>query len=81
MKLGAIKNVQFRNLTCTGENGVLLYGSRESVLQDIRFENVSVKLMNSTLNNVAGGNIDLRGCLDPHEQLLQSDILPIMPMV
>ena len=53
---------------------MLLYGSIESVLQDIRFENVSIKLMNSTLNNVAGGNIDLRGCLDPHEQLFQSDI-------
>jgi polygalacturonase len=74
VKLGHIRNIRFRDLTCRGENGVLLYGSPNSVLQDISFENVSVHILNSLLNKVAGGNIDLRGCLDEKEQLFASDI-------
>jgi len=31
-------------------------------------------MLNSGLNKVAGGNIDLRGCLDEKEQLFASDI-------
>ncbi len=73
-KLGTIDNVQFRNITCTGENGILLYGSAESVLKDIKMDNITFTLVNSPLNKVAGGNIDLRGCLDPHEQLFSSEI-------
>jgi polygalacturonase len=74
VKLGIIENVQFRNITCTGENGILLYGSAESVLKNIKMDNITFTLVNSPLNKVAGGNIDLRGCLDPHEQLFSSEI-------
>lgn len=74
VKLGAISNVQFRDITCRGENGMLIYGSDQSVIKDVRFDNVSFELMNSKLNGVAGGNIDLRGCLYPHEQLFAHDI-------
>jgi polygalacturonase len=74
VKLGVIKNVQFHNITCKGENGMLLYGSEQSMIQDVQFDNVSFELMNSKLNDVAGGNIDLRGCLDEHEQLFAHDI-------
>jgi polygalacturonase len=78
VKLGIIKNVEFNNITCIGENGVLIYGSDESVIQDVRLNNISMQLLNSKLNDVAGGNIDLRGCLDEHEQLFASDIPGLM---
>jgi polygalacturonase len=74
VKLGVIKNVQFNNIQCIAENGMLLYGTNESMLQNISFNNVSLQLIKSPLNNVAGGNIDLRGCLRPTEQLFASDI-------
>lgn len=74
VKLGVIKNVEFNNITCKGENGILLYGSDQSILQDIRFNHVSMEFVNSKLNDVMGGNIDLRGCLDEKEQLFASDI-------
>ncbi|WP_295673623.1 glycosyl hydrolase family 28 protein [uncultured Mucilaginibacter sp.] len=74
VKLGTIKNVEFNNITCKGENGILLYGSEESQLQDIRFNHVSMELVNSKLNDVMGGNIDLRGCMDEHQQLFSSNI-------
>ena len=74
LKLGTIKNVAFNNITCKGENGILIYGSDQSIIQDVRFNHVSMEFVNSKLTNVMGGNIDLRGSLDPHEQLFAADI-------
>jgi polygalacturonase len=74
VKLGTIKNVEFNHITCKGENGILIYGSDETVIQDVRFNHVSMELVNSKLNDVMGGNIDLRGCLDVHQQLFESNI-------
>ncbi|RTL48586.1 MAG: hypothetical protein EKK39_12525 [Sphingobacteriales bacterium] len=78
IQLGSIRHVFFNNIICTGENGILLYGSEESYLQDINFNHIRFKVVNSALNAVAGGNIDLRGCLRPREQLFQSDIPGIL---
>lgn len=74
VKLGSIKNVLFDNITCTGENGILLYGSEQSQMEDIRFQNILFKIKPSKLNKYAGGNIDLRGALYENEQLFAHDI-------
>ena len=71
--LGQIKNVTFRDIACTGESGILLYGSEESTIEDLRFENILFTLRNSKLNDIAGGNIDLRGAMGDR-QLFASDI-------
>ena len=52
---------------------MLLYGTKESMLDDISFNHVSFELTDSKLNDVAGGNIDLRGAL-PDSQLFKHDI-------
>lgn len=74
VKLGKIKHVKFNNVTCRGENGILVYGSDESVIEDVSFNHVTFELTDSKLNDVAGGNIDLRGCSDAKSQLFQHDI-------
>jgi hypothetical protein len=74
VKMGGIKNIEFNNISCTGENGMLIYGCEESLIKDVRFNNVSFQLQNSKLNGVAGGNIDMRGALYPKDQLFLSDI-------
>jgi polygalacturonase len=74
VKLGQIKHVTFSNIVCKGENGMLLYGTDESVLQDISFNHIRFELTDSKLNDVAGGNIDLRGCLNLKDGLFKSDI-------
>ena len=74
VKLGQIKNVQFNNITCVGENGILVYGTEESVIKDVTFNNVSFDFVDSKLNEVAGGNVDLRGNLDPKFGLFARDI-------
>jgi polygalacturonase len=74
VKLGQIKHVTFSNIVCKGENGILLYGTAESVLQDISFNHIRFEFTDSKLNDVAGGNIDLRGCLNVKDGLFKSDI-------
>ncbi len=74
LKLGKIKNVSFNNIICKSENGILVYGTEESIIENVRFSNVSFELTDSKLNEVAGGNIDLRGCFDEKSQLFQHDI-------
>lgn len=72
--LGQIRNLTFRDITCSGESGILLYGTPESVLENLHFENIRLKLRNSRLNEYAGGNIDLRGCYDRKQALFAADL-------
>ena len=72
--LGSLKNVTLRDITCTGETGILVYGTDESIIQDLRFDNIRFHLKNSPLNDVAGGNIDLRRCFIEPLQLFKHDI-------
>ncbi len=61
VKLGQIKHVLFSNIICKGENGMLVYGSDESIIEDVSFDHVRFEMIDSKLNDIAGGNIDLRG--------------------
>lgn len=72
-KLGQIKNLTFRDITCFGESGILVYGSENSYIEDVSFENIRFVLSKSKLNAVAGGNIDLRAAFG-NKQLFASDI-------
>ncbi len=74
LALGKIKNVSFSNIICKSENGILIYGSKESIIENVSFRNIVFNLIDSKLNDVAGGNIDLRGCLDQKIALFQSDL-------
>lgn len=71
--MGQIKNVTFRDVNCRGENGILLFGSEKSNIEDITFDNLTFVFADSKLNDVAGGNIDLRGAMGDR-QLFKSDI-------
>lgn len=57
-KSGKIRNIRFKNITCKGENGVLVYGSKKTKIENISFENVSVVLKKSSKWDV--GLYDLR---------------------
>lgn len=43
-KSGKIKNVRFQNITCKGENGVLVHGNADNHIENVTFENVQVEL-------------------------------------
>ena len=73
-KLGKISHVRFDHIICRGENGILLFGSAESEPEDIAFRDISFELVDSKLNELAGGNVDLRGCLADSLKLFSRDI-------
>jgi len=74
VKLGTIENIQFNNIICKGEAGMLIYGSDESIIKNVSFKNITFELIDSKINDVAGGNIDLRGAKGAENQLFARDI-------
>ena len=60
-KSGKIKNIRFNNITCKGENGILIHGTSENMIEDITFENVHITMNKWT--KWESGLYDLRPCL------------------
>lgn len=61
-KCGHVKNVRFTNITCKGENGVLIHGTEDNLIEDVSFEKVSVELLKTS--KWPCGMYDLRPCID-----------------
>jgi hypothetical protein len=72
--MGRIKGLKFSHIVATGESGILVYGAKESVIEDVSFEDVDFRLNDSPLNPTAGGNFDFRPVFDPRLSLLSHDI-------
>ncbi|MDZ7314349.1 MAG: glycosyl hydrolase family 28 protein [candidate division KSB1 bacterium] len=72
--LGKLRNIKFLNIICRSESGILVYGSDESVIENVSFNGISLHIADGGLNDVAGGNFDLRPVLDPALQLFAHDI-------
>lgn len=51
--VGAVKNIYFSNIRCTGEGGVYISGESQDKISDIHFDQVSV-LMNKTTKEPGG---------------------------
>lgn len=58
--VGHIRNIRFQNISCDGENGILIYGEPSRNIQDIHFDNVSVRLRKVT--DWPKDSLDLRPC-------------------
>jgi hypothetical protein len=72
--LGKIENVQFDHIICKGDAGMLVYGDEEGLIRNISFKNIVFELVDTKLNAIAGGNIDLRGALVMKNTLFARDI-------
>lgn len=57
---GPIRNFNFSNIECEGENSIYIYAGEGCTIENIRFSNFSFHLRQSNLDEVAGGNYDLR---------------------
>ncbi len=62
MVAGHIKNIRYFNVTCKGENGVLIYSSEDNPVENLVFENCSVHLEKTSKWDC--GKYDLRPCID-----------------
>jgi hypothetical protein len=72
--LGKIENIQFNDIICKGDAGMVIYGTDESTIRNVSFKNITFELVDSKLNEIAGGNIDLRGAMGAKNQLFARDI-------
>ena len=61
--VGTVRNIRFSNILCESENGILIYGERPGLIEDIRFDGVSVHLRKAT--NHEKGFHDLRPTVGP----------------
>ena len=73
-EVGTISNVRFTNIIATGEEGIVLYGSNESTLKDISFNNIQLTLDKGAFTDVNAGNFDLRATNDPKLSIFKHDI-------
>ena len=62
---GQVENIRFRNITCTGENGIFISGNVKKPIRNVRFDNVQVKLTESS--KWSKGLYDLRPIPDDRE--------------
>lgn len=60
VKAGRVKNVTFRDISCKGENGILLRGSEDNLIENVTFRNVLVELHKTSKWPIEG--YDLRPC-------------------
>jgi polygalacturonase len=73
-EVGTLSNIRFTNIIGRGEEGIVLWGSDESTLIDIRFENVRLTLTRGAFTDINGGNFDLRATNDPKLAIFKHDI-------
>jgi len=72
--IGVIQDIHFDNISCQGENAIVLYASEESKLQHIYFSNFDFVLKKSDLDQVSGGNFDLRPNIVPGKEIFMTDV-------
>lgn len=73
-KAGQIKNVQFNNINAIGEQGILIFGLKESPLENISFNNVQLRMRKGKETLTYGGNFDLRPASPVAMQIFEHDI-------
>jgi len=56
-----IKNIRFSNIMAESESGILIYGTESSVIQNITFDRIKLRLKGGKASDAVGGNFDLRG--------------------
>ena len=73
-RYGEIRNIRFSNIEITSENSIVLYGYNGKLIKNIDFHNVRHYFKNSPLNDIRGGNFELRPAFDNKYSLFKHDI-------
>lgn len=59
-ELAGMKNIRFSNIVAQSENGIVVHGWEDNMIEDVVFDNVKLRIKNSPKNDSYGGNFDLR---------------------
>jgi hypothetical protein len=73
-KPGVIRTLRFSNILADSEGGILIYGTRESIIRDIQFDRVKLKVKAGPMTKFVGGNFDLRGDVPRELSIFKHDI-------
>ncbi|MFC1538914.1 glycoside hydrolase family 28 protein [Candidatus Latescibacterota bacterium] len=73
-KLGHMKNIRFSDIVAESENGIVVHGWESSIIEDVVFDNVKLRITNSPINDTYGGNFDLRPTHVMEKALFAHDI-------
>ena len=77
--VGQVRDIFFTNITCEAENSVLMYASEDTKIENIYFTNFDFLLKEGSLEDVSGGNFDLRPTVVSEKEIYEADI-PIVHM-
>ena len=72
--IGKIRNLHFSNITCVGENSVVMIADPQTSIENVYFTNFNFTLRKSRIEDEAGGNYDLRLNVDPDRSLYSADV-------
>ncbi len=79
-KPGRIRNVTFARLRMEGEHGMILWGSPDSVIEDVTLDDVWVRVRRGPNSDSWGGNVDMRLTRDPNLALFKRDLPALLAL-
>jgi polygalacturonase len=79
-KAGRIRNVTFARIRAEAEHGMLLWGTPESVIEDVSLDDVRVRIKRGPQSDTYGGNVDLRTTRDPEHALFERDLPALLAL-
>jgi len=71
---GSVRGIRFRDIRIESEAGILIYGERPGMIEDLEFEGVHERIRKGPLQESYGGNFDLRGDGRPEMAVFKHDI-------
>ena len=71
---GVIRNLRFSDILADSEAGILIYGTKESIIRDIQFDRVKLMVKAGPMTEFVGGNFDLRGDVPQELSIFKHDI-------
>jgi hypothetical protein len=77
---GHIRNVTFARIRVEGEQGMILWGSPDSVIEDVTLDDVRVRIKRGPQSDTYGGNVDLRLTRDAAHSLFKRDLPALLAL-
>lgn len=72
-EIGKIRNLFFNNITCVGDNSIIMIADPQTKIENVFFNNFEFILRKSAIEDIAGGNYDLRLTCHEDRQLYPAD--------
>jgi polygalacturonase len=72
--VGKINNIRFSDITAQSETGIVIYGTKESQIENVHLNRVNLTIRSGKYTNSYGGNFDLRPAFSSEFAVFKHDI-------